>query len=229
MTTQRAHMYTTCSPTSPPTNLMQYAPASAPTVPTAPPWTIEPVTPASLKGTADFINASRRELFPSLGHDALLDDPNVLETSHVLIARNTEGRIVAAVAYVPFDYRFPHLPPPIGNASTPPSTANSSSSSLNMSVPSFDHSCKIVEVVRLFVLHEFRRHGLAASLFQSLQEHALASGVQCMYLHTHPFLPGAIRFWEKQGFEIINVDQEDKVWLTHHFSKTLASPDRTVP
>lgn len=43
-----------------------------------------------------------------------------------------------------------------------------------------------------------------------------------MYLHTHPFLPGAIRFWEKQAFDIIGVDEEDEVWRTHHMHMVLA-------
>jgi hypothetical protein len=47
--------------------------------------------------------------------------------------------------------------------------------------------------------------------------------VQYMYLHTHPFLPGAIRFWEKQGFGIICIDEEDEVWRTHHMQMMLGS------
>ncbi|KAG9203152.1 hypothetical protein G6514_003069 [Epicoccum nigrum] len=208
---------------------MTAVPARTPTVltppPPPPPWTISAVTPSSLAETSAFVNASRRELFASLGHDALLDDPAVLETSRVLVARDAAGSVIAAIAHVPFDYRFPHLPPPVGCApasSSPPSTASSSSSSLDLPFSSSPKSsCKVVEVVRLFVLPRYRRCGLAATLFQSLQEHAFASGVQCMYLHTHPFLPGAIRFWEKQGFELVGVDHEDKVWLTHHFWKML--------
>ena len=198
--------------------------AQAPTVLTSPPWTISAVTPSSLPETSAFINTSRRTLFPSLGHDTLLDDPAVLATSHILVAREETGTVIAAVAYVPFYYRFPHLPRPVGCASAPsaPCSANSSSSSLDLPISSPPTpACKIVEVVRLFVLPQYRRRGLAAALFQSLQEHASASGVQCMYLHTHPFLPGAIGFWEKQGFELIGVDCEDRVWRTHHFWKKL--------
>lgn len=195
-------------------------------------WDIEAVTPATLQEASFFINASRRVLFPSLGWDTLLDSPAVLETSCVLVARAAASPasgaggqgpppVVAAIAYIPFDYRFPHLPPPIGTLSAPPSTASSSSSSLDIPVHSSEHLCKTVEVLRLFVLPQYRRHGLAASLFQALQNHAVASGVECMYLHTHPFLPGAIRFWEKQGFDIISVDEGDEVWQTHHMQMML--------
>ncbi|KAF1930155.1 uncharacterized protein M421DRAFT_419192 [Didymella exigua CBS 183.55] len=199
-----------------------------PRVTASPTWGIEAVTPATLQEASVFVNASRRTLFPSLGSDALLDHPTVLETSCVLVARaanltttGNNGHIVAAIAYIPFDYRFPQLPPPIGSFSTPPSTANSSTSSLNTPVHYFEKPCRIVEVLRLFVLPQYRRHGLAASLFRSLQDHAVASRVQCMYLHTHPFLPGAIRFWEKQGFDIVGVDEEDEVWQTHHMQMML--------
>jgi GNAT superfamily N-acetyltransferase len=218
-----------------PNHLMHDTHACAnPTVATAPTWSIEAVTPATLKEASVFVNASRKALFPSLGYDTLLDDPNVLETSCVLIARDQSNTVVATIAYIPFDYRFPHLPWPVGlsrGASTPASyssssqaSANSSTSSLNSSVLLSEPPYKIVEVVRLFVLPQHRRHGLAASLFQSIQNRAVASGVHCMYLHTHPFLPGAIRFWEKQGFDIIRVDAEDEVWQTHHMQKMLIPP-----
>ena len=36
-----------------------------------------------------------------------------------------------------------------------------------------------------------------------------------LYQHTHPFLPGAIRFWEKQGFSLTDVET-DPVWNTTH-------------
>lgn len=214
-----------------------------PTAATVPTWKIEAVTPATLKEASVFVNASRRILFPSLGYDTLLNDPQVLQTSCVLVARDRSDAIVAAIAYVPFNHRFPHLPWPIGRfpeedresrsttgSSTPASassrqvSANSSTSSLKFSTPRSAHPYKIVEVLRLFVLPEYRRHGLAASLFKALKDHAMASGVHFMYLHTHPFLPGAVRFWEKQGFHIVRVDEEDEIWRTHHMQIMLEPP-----
>ena len=41
-----------------------------------------------------------------------------------------------------------------------------------------------------------------------------------MYLHTHPFLPGAIDFWLRQGFEVVDVDA-DPVWRTTHMQRIL--------
>lgn len=277
MTTLRTHTPAALSAAAPNTTqavdaCSSGAPVAAPTpAPTPGPaacatglWTIERTTPSTLRETSQFVNAARRELFPGLGHDALLDDAGVLEGGCVLVARSTGGKdgegdgdVIAAIAYTPFDYRFPHLPGLLGDAGSgsgsasasttaSSSSSSSSSSSLNLTtntntnsnththtstcLGTFQHPCKTVdvlrpcktvEVLRLFVLPRYRRHGLAAALFRSLRDHALASGVQCMYLHTHPFLPGAIRFWEKQGFEIAHVDHEDQVWRTHHMSLML--------
>ncbi|XPS69267.1 hypothetical protein M3J09_001545 [Ascochyta lentis] len=260
--------------TPPNDNTLTNQPANQPTNPSPPdmhatrdPWTIERITAPSMHEASTFINASRRTLFPTLGHDALLDDVATLNTSCVLVARDGESELVAAIAYTPFDYRFEGLPWPLGtgasttattstSASTTsngssgssssnsssscsrstyspsPSPSPSSSSSSSSSTPSSpstpstptstsSRQIKTVEVLRLFVLPQHRRHGLAAALFQALKERAVAEGVQCMYLHTHPFLPGAIRFWEKQGFDVVRVDEEDRVWRTHHMRMML--------
>ena len=225
-----AALHTTTPAAGPPTNLMHDIHACAnPTVATASTWRIEAVMLATLKEASLFVNASRRILFPSLGCDTVLDDPRVLETGYVLVARDHSNVIVAAIAYVPFNYRFPHLPWPIGRlpeddrslTSSHQTSAKSSTSSLNSSIHPLVHPYKIVEVIRLFVLPEYRRHGLAASLFKALKDHAIASGVNFIYLHTHPFLPGAIHFWKLQGFDVICVDEEDEVWQTHHMRMML--------
>ena len=44
------------------------------------------------------------------------------------------------------------------------------------------------------MLPAYRRRGLAAALFGALRQQALQAGIGCLYLHTHPFLPG-ITFW----------------------------------
>jgi hypothetical protein len=40
-------------------------------------------------------------------------------------------------------------------------------------------------------------------------------------MHTHPFLPGAIGFWQKHGFEIVE-QEEDPVWQTTHMQMVLS-------
>lgn len=46
------------------------------------------------------------------------------------------------------------------------------------------------------------------------------AGIQCPYLHTHPFLPGAITFWERQGFVIVDLEA-DPLWRTTHMQLML--------
>lgn len=73
----------------------------------------------------------------------------------------------------------------------------------------------VVEVVRLFVAPECRRRGIADALFAALRDQARAAGIEVLYLHTHPFLPGALEFWQRHGFEILCRDA-DPEWQTIH-------------
>lgn len=74
---------------------------------------------------------------------------------------------------------------------------------------------KVVEVVRLFVAPEYRRAGLAGMMLDRLRSHAKLQNVDLLYLHTHPFLPGALEFWQKHGFDVIKRDC-DPTWQTIH-------------
>ena len=155
---------------------------------TSPPsWHIQPVTPATINETVTFINNARRAMFPKLCAQLNDDVARWVLSGHFLIARDGE-EMIATIGYVPYDHRFPRL----------------------------DYkNVKTVEVVRLYVLPQYRRCGLAAKLFAELRRRAVDDGVACLYLHTHPFLPGAIAFWEKQGF-VVTCTEEDEVWQTTH-------------
>ena len=113
-------------------------------------------------------------------------------TGCLLIARSgTE--IVGCIAYRAYDHRFPAL----------------------------DFSGRrVVEVVRLYVRPDHRRQGLAGLLFGDLKRHAVAQGIEVLYLHTHPFLPGAEVFWKQHGFNE-DARETDPVWQTIHMSQTL--------
>ncbi|MFL1542553.1 GNAT family N-acetyltransferase [Pseudomonas sp. O39] len=156
------------------------------------------VTGADVPAVLAFVLEARAELFPTLSATGMPDDLARFEAVYLhgdgqfLIAR-AEGRIVAAVGYLPYDGRFPQL---------------------NY------QGLKTVEVVRLFVLPSFRRSGLAGELYRVLEAKALAEGVEVVYLHTHPFLPGAIDFWVRQGFEVVDVEA-DSVWRTTHMQRHL--------
>lgn len=156
--------------------------------------TITEVQPADIPRTIDFVMAARAEIFPMLDASVvpadLADFEQVYldaEDGRFLIAC-CEGEIIAAIGYLPYDHRFAQL---------------------NYT------GHRAVEIVRLFVSHEFRGAGLAGRLYEALKVQADASGVEVLYLHTHPFLPGAIRFWEKQGFVTVDVE-DDPVWQTTH-------------
>lgn len=158
-----------------------------------PDWTILPPSHDAIAEVVAFVDAARRELFPMLADAPLPNDlARFAETylegaGHFLVARDG-GQLVAAIGYLPYDHRFSQL----------------------------DYQgLRVVEVVRLFVLPEYRRHGLARTLFAALREQARQAGVECLYLHTHPFLPGAIAFWERQGFTVVDVE-DDPVWRTTH-------------
>lgn len=159
---------------------------------------IQGVTCADIPAVLAFVLEARTALFPKLSAAGMPDDLARFEAIYLqgdgqfLIAR-AEGQIVAAIGYLPYDDRFPQL---------------------NY------QGLKTVEVVRLFVLPAFRRFGLAGELYGALEAKARAQGVGVVYLHTHPFLPGAIDFWLRQGFEIVDVEA-DPVWRTTHMHRHL--------
>lgn len=158
-----------------------------------PNWTLQPVARVAIAEVVAFVDSARRELFPMLAkaplpHDLAHFAETYLDGAGCFLEARDAGRLVAVICYVPYDHRFPQLD---------------------------YHAERVVEVVRLFVLPAYRRHGLAAALFGALRERAEQAGIDCLYLHTHPFLPGAIAFWERQGFAVVNVEQ-DPVWQTTH-------------
>ena len=79
---------------------------------------------------------------------------------------------------------------------------------------------RVVEVVRLFVAPECRRQGIADALFRALRQEAREQGMEVLYLHTHPFLPGALAFWQRHGFQVLCRDA-DPEWQTIHMECTL--------
>lgn len=108
-------------------------------------------------------------------------------------ARDAQGAVVGSIAYRAYDGRFAQL--------------------------DFGPQ-RVVEVVRLFVAPAWRRQGLAQALFATLRAHAQAQGVQQLYLHTHPFLPGAEAFWQRNGFAVLQ-REDDPVWQTIHMQCAL--------
>jgi ribosomal protein S18 acetylase RimI-like enzyme len=160
------------------------------------PWAIQLVTPETQGEVLDFIHNARKSMFPGLH---LTPDNEMLFGPGSCFLEASDGQdLIAVIGYVPYNHRFPQ----------------------------FDYSCmKTAEVVRLYVLPQYRRYGLAAALFCALRERAIQDKVACFYLHTHPFLPGAIKFWEKHGSKITQVE-DDPVWHTTHMEAVLKTEAR---
>ncbi|MDH0757940.1 GNAT family N-acetyltransferase [Pseudomonas juntendi] len=163
-----------------------------------PNWTLQPVTRDAIGQVLAFVDSARRELFPALANAPLPRDlayfsETYLEGEGCFLEARVDERLVGVIGYLPYDHRFSQL----------------------------DYAGeRVVEVVRLFVLPAYRRRGLAAALFGALRQQALQAGIGCLYLHTHPFLPGAITFWERQGFAVVDVEP-DPVWQTTHMQLRL--------
>ncbi|GKT44373.1 uncharacterized protein ColSpa_04554 [Colletotrichum spaethianum] len=165
------------------------------------------IKPATAGDTAEIMELSKKaraEMFPHLSqewraqkaeHDLAVFQQTFIDQPQgaFLIARSG-NKLVATVGYQHYDYRFPafHL-----------------------------NNEGVVEVVRLYVDPDWRRGGLASKMVAVLVQIAKESGLKQLYLHTHPFLPGAIKFWERQGFTLLWVDVEDHVWQTTHMSRRL--------
>lgn len=142
----------------------------------------------------DFVMRARALMFPLLASAAMPADLQHFarvygeEGDGRFLIAHDQGEIVATVGYLPYDQRFPQF--------------------------DYSGSC-VVEVVRLFVRPDYRRTGLATTICDALRGCAYEQGVDVLYLHTHPFLPGAIGFWQRQGFCVTDVE-DDPVWQTTH-------------
>ncbi|KTS76245.1 acetyltransferase [Pseudomonas oryzihabitans] len=165
----------------------------------APAITLERVTSAN-EGVTAFLLASARGLFagrldPSRVPTDLTGfaDHYGVGRGYLLIARDAAGDPVGSIAYRPYDRRFAQLAYP---------------------------GERVMEVVRLFVAPHCRRQGLARRLFHELLVQAEREAVQRLYLHTHPFLPGAETFWTAHGFQV--VERETTLpWQTIHLDRWL--------
>ncbi|GKT59641.1 acetyltransferase [Colletotrichum tofieldiae] len=167
-------------------------------------FNIKPATVDDIAEIAKLTNKARAEMFPHLGQEwraqkaeqdlATFQQTFIDQPERAYLTAHSEGKLVATVGYQHYDYRF---------------------SNLDLETEG------VVEVVRLYVDPDWRRGGLASKMFAALVQIAKEAGFKQLYLHTHPFLPGAIKFWERQGFALLRVDADDPVWQTTHMSRSL--------
>ncbi|MDO7538852.1 GNAT family N-acetyltransferase [Acinetobacter nosocomialis] len=145
----------------------------------------------------EFALYTRQLLFPEIYHGQIPKDLQNFEQSYVkdplgcFITVKDQNRIIGTIAYRAYDHRF------------------------DLNLPT-----NTLEVVKLFVLPEYRRKGIATQLCNMLFSHAKNRAITTLYLHTHPFLPAAEKFWRLQGFDVIK-----REWIetydTIHMSKSL--------
>ncbi|WPP90124.1 GNAT family N-acetyltransferase [Acinetobacter pittii] len=149
------------------------------------------------ESAVEFALYTRQLLFPEIYHGQVPKDLQSFEQHYVhdplgcFITVKDKNRIVGTIAYRAYDHRF----------------------DLNLPL-------NTVEVVKLFVLPEYRRKGIATQLCDILFSHAKNSAITTLYLHTHPFLPAAEEFWRLQGFEVIKREWID-TYDTIHMIKSL--------
>lgn len=157
---------------------------------------IRPAVEEDITRLVPFICDFRRELYPMLDQSRVPPDLEAfrehyldMPLSGVCLAEDSGGRLAGCIAMRRYDHRFKHL-------------------------FALDEE-PVVEVQKLFVAADLRRKGIAGLLFRSLYEIAARTGVRTLYLHTHPFLPGAEVFWKKHRFQVIHRETEP-VFRTIH-------------
>lgn len=150
-----------------------------------------------------YVMGFRKALFPMLDNSVWPKDITHFKESYLdaeigafLQARSLGGRLLGVIGMLPYDHRFAYL----------------------------DYSGNsTVEIVRLYVEPAYRRLGLGGLLFQHLFALAQERAVEMMYLHTHPFLTGALAFWECQGFDLVysSVEGGETTW---HMQRRVHKP-----
>ena len=163
------------------------------------PSTLRIVPVPALPPVLTFLQQARGQMFAgrvdsaAIAPDLLNFDKVYCQGGRMLAAHDEVHGLVGTIAWRAYDHRFAQL----------------------------DFTGRrVVEVVRLFVLPECRRQGIADALFLALREQARAQGIEVLYLHTHPFLPGAEAFWQRHGFQLLCRDAAPE-WQTIHMECAL--------
>ncbi len=161
------------------------------------PYTIDKAGDEDISQVIEFMMKIRSEVFPMLSKEQLPEDLVHFkqyyiqrENATVLAARLPDGTIIGTIGMIPYDGRFEQLKENYNNIPT-------------------------AEIVKCYIDTTYRRLKIGTGLFREALNFSQNTGYQKLYLHTHPFLPGAISFWEKQGFEI-RLAEDDPIWNTVH-------------
>ncbi len=165
-------------------------------------YTIKKVQENDSLQVIDFMMRIRREIFPMLPKDQLPADLLHFQSfylqrkSAILYAAYSQaGQVLGTIGVCPYDGRFSQL-------------------------QTFYRHWPTAEIVKCYVDPLARRLGIGTRLFREALQFCHDVGYQKLYLHTHPFLPGAIPFWQAKGFEERWME-DDPVWQTLHMDMKL--------
>ncbi|WP_339830947.1 GNAT family N-acetyltransferase [Paenibacillus sp. FSL R7-0272] len=162
---------------------------------------VRPVQSHEIQEAIDFAMRVRSEVFPMMSHSVLPKDFEQFDEYYMnrndtvfVIARSDEAGIIGSIGIVPYDGRIQVIE---GRYSA--------------------HTA--AEIVKCYVDPAYRRYGIGSRLVQELQRIVTKMQYTTLYLHTHRFLPGAVNFWERQGFTFITEEQNE--WQIVHMDKPI--------
>lgn len=165
-------------------------------------YTIKRVQEDDSQQIIAFMMRIRKEVFPMLSEDPpppdlLYFDKHYIQrdNSAVFAAFAQDGTVLGTIGITPYDGRF-------------------------IDLARFYNSVHTAEIVKCYIDANYRRSGIGTALLNKALSFCSSVGYQKVYLHTHPFLPGALPFWRAKGFED-RLIEDDPVWNTIHMDRTL--------
>lgn len=165
-------------------------------------YTIQKVQACDREQVIAFMMKIRNEIFPMLPPDELPLDLLHFEEYYlqgedavVYAAFSPEGKVLGTIGIQPYDDRFYEL-------------------------EMYYSHIKTAEVVKCYIDPQERRLGIGTMLFNRAKEFCKGAGYDMLYLHTHPFLPGATSFWKAKGFKE-RLAEDDPIWQTLHMDMKL--------
>ncbi|WP_336764536.1 GNAT family N-acetyltransferase [Paenibacillus sp. USHLN196] len=161
--------------------------------------TVVPVQAHQIHDAINFAMRVRREVFPMMDHTRLPVDFEQFREHYLgsddaifLVAMLGDVNIVGSIGILPYDGRIEAVQGRYAAQSA-------------------------AEIVKCYVDPAYRRFGIGSMLVNELENVVKDMHYSTLYLHTHRFLPGAVDFWKRQGYTIINEQDDD--WQTVHMEK----------
>ncbi|MCM3783651.1 GNAT family N-acetyltransferase [Neobacillus mesonae] len=166
------------------------------------PYTIEKIEAKPYEKVIEFVMRIRSEVFPMLSSEQLPQDLAEFEEHYVhkeksafFAAVTEDGKVLGTIGVCPYDGRLSQIEGCYDLTQT-------------------------AEIVKCYTDSSYRRSGIGSALFEAAAHFSREAGYLTLYLHTHPFLPGAIPFWKAKGF-VERLAEEDPVWKTLHMDMKL--------